>query len=125
VHSLPHYFPSFSETQPTILTSVAGQDALGNPLAPPYNVEDMISHAWSFTKVQREYELFVLQSKGSYPLSYLPSPHQDMDYCNLDALPSAVCVSQCPKGYSLTKMVPPSHGSVLTPITECLFYQEN
>jgi len=66
-----------------------------------------------------------LQTKVSCPLSYLRSPHQDMVYRTLHALPSAVSVSQCPKGYSLTETVPSPHASVLTPRTECLFYQQN
>jgi len=36
-------------------------------LPPPYNVADMISHAWSFTKLKREYELFRLAEQGLLP----------------------------------------------------------
>jgi len=61
-------------------------------LPPPYHFADMISHAWSFTKVQREYEFFGLavqrllptelssQSPSGYGLSQ-PSCHAFCSMC--------------------------------------------
>jgi len=36
-------------------------------LPPPYRVADMSSHAWSFTRVQREFELFGLAEQRLLP----------------------------------------------------------
>jgi len=63
-----------------------GRIPLAIYLLPPYNVADMITNAWSFTKVQGEFELFGLaeqrllptelssQSPSGYGLSQLSCP---------------------------------------------------
>jgi len=95
-------------------------------LPPPYHVADMISHAWSFTKVQREFELFGLAEQrllptelsSQYPSGYGLSQTSCPAYC-------CVCVSVSEGIFSHRNGLPPPHGSVLTPRTECLLYQEN
>jgi len=47
-------------------------------LPPPYHVPDMISPAWSFTKVQREFELFGLAEQRLLPTELSSQAHQDM-----------------------------------------------
>jgi len=91
VHSLPHYSSSLSEPQPIILTSVAGQDTLGNPPASTLQMlQTWLARPGVLQMCSENLKSLGLQSKDSCPLSYLPSPHQHMVYRKLHA-----CVLLC------------------------------
>jgi len=104
VHSLPHCSPSLSEPQPTVLTSVGGRMLLAIHLPPPYHVADMISHAWSFTKVQREFELFGLADQSLLPTELS---------------------SQSPSGYGLSHPSCPALCCVCVSVSKGIFSHRN
>lgn len=70
------------------MTSLAGQHAPGIHLPPSFNAVDM-SSCLAFYKGAEDLNSSSLRSKGCN----LPSPHQDVVYCNRHALLSAVCIS--------------------------------
>jgi len=73
-------------------------------LPPPYHVADMISHAWSFTKVQREFELFRLAEQRLLPTELS---------------------SQSPSGYGLSQPSCPGFCCVCFSLSEGIFSHRN
>lgn len=73
-------------------------------LPPPYHVADMISHAWSFTRVQREFELFGLSEQRLLPTELS---------------------SQSPSGYALSQPSCPAFSCVCVSVYEGIFSHRN